>query len=173
MKKFFKAIKDNDVEKVKLLLLDKHVDPSRYNFALKYAAIKGFTEIMEILLSDKRIDPSIENNHAIKRASEIGHTEVVKILLQDKRVSSSFDWRKINFIVKEKLLKEKRNELRKEFIYLYLCISKISPQVIFEKKQKSAIPKELIKKICYAIKYREINYKTMEFTILEEIFNYE
>jgi len=41
---------------------------------------------VKILLSDKRIDPTADDNTAIRWASAKGHVEVVKILLSDKRV---------------------------------------------------------------------------------------
>jgi len=51
----------------------------------------GHLEVVKILLQDKRIDPSIYDNHdvyfsAIQHASTNGHTEVVKLLLEDRRV---------------------------------------------------------------------------------------
>ena len=46
-------------------------------------------DIIWILLTDPRVDPSVENNEAIHEASEYGHTEVVKLLLADPRVDPS------------------------------------------------------------------------------------
>ena len=41
-------------------------------------------EVVKLLLSDKRVDPSAENNYAIRYTSK--HYEIVKLLLSDKRV---------------------------------------------------------------------------------------
>ena len=46
-------------------------------------------EIVELLLQDIRIDPSILNNQAIRFASENGHLSIVKLLLADSRVDPS------------------------------------------------------------------------------------
>ena len=56
------------------------------NFAITWATLKGYSQIVEILLSDNRIDPSVNNNYAIKWASQYGHVKIVKLLLSDARV---------------------------------------------------------------------------------------
>ena len=45
----------------------------------------------EILLKNKKFDPSMSDNHAIALASYYGHIEIVKLLLNDPRVDPSFD----------------------------------------------------------------------------------
>ena len=46
-------------------------------------------EIVKILIQDKRVDPSTNDNWAIRSASLNGYLEIVKILMQDKRVDPS------------------------------------------------------------------------------------
>ena len=56
------------------------------NLAIRWASAKGHVEVVKILLSDKRVDPTADDNYAFQWASEYGQVEVVKILLSDKRV---------------------------------------------------------------------------------------
>jgi hypothetical protein len=43
-------------------------------------------QVVELLLSDSRVDPTVEDNVAIRIASRRGHAEVVRSLLEDPRV---------------------------------------------------------------------------------------
>ena len=80
---------DGDINAVRCLLR-AGVNPGGYeNSAIKMAAREGRLEVVRLLLSDKRVDPSTRTNFAIKMAAENGHLEVVKLLLQDPRVDPS------------------------------------------------------------------------------------
>ncbi len=69
---------------------NRQIDPSAYfNQAIKWASAGGHTDVVKLLLQDKRVDPAAESNFAIRWASAGGHTDVVKLLLQDKRVDPS------------------------------------------------------------------------------------
>ena len=59
------------------------------NYAIKNASESGQTETVKLLLEDKRVNPSADNNEAIRLASRNGHTEVVRLLLNDPRVDPS------------------------------------------------------------------------------------
>lgn len=59
------------------------------NSAIRWASKNGYSEIVELLLADKRVDPTAQDNYAIRRASARGRVEVVKLLLADKRVDPS------------------------------------------------------------------------------------
>jgi ankyrin repeat protein len=72
----------NDEPQNLLLIEDK-------NYAIQTASQNGHTEIVKLLLADKRVDPSADDNWAIKRASRNGHIKVVKLLLQHPKVKSS------------------------------------------------------------------------------------
>jgi hypothetical protein len=47
------------------------------------------SQIIKVLLSDPRVDPSDENNYAIRLASYYGYLKIVKLLLSDPRVDPS------------------------------------------------------------------------------------
>jgi ankyrin repeat protein len=59
------------------------------HLAIRLASQRGHSEVVKLLLEDKRVDPSACNNEAIRWASKNGHLEVVKLLLQDGRVDPS------------------------------------------------------------------------------------
>ena len=81
-------------------ILDWLINSSQHRFDLMninweskfdVAVNENHLEIVKLLLSDKRVDPSAGNNYGIRYASIKGHTEVVKLLLADKRVDPSAD----------------------------------------------------------------------------------
>ena len=92
-----------DIGFVNLLLKSPHVDPSdtttdgiRYgrdesDYAIRHAAANGHTEVVKLLLKDKRVDPTARNNFAIRWAAKKGYQDVVRLLLKDKRVIESLD----------------------------------------------------------------------------------
>ena len=87
---FYKAIKENNIQSIKLLLKNDKVNPSKdTNYPIRFASINGFFDIVKLLLNDKRVDPSKYDNWAIQLASENGHVGIVKLLLKDKRVDPS------------------------------------------------------------------------------------
>jgi len=116
MSDFIKAVQNEDLEKIKLLLsvsdssaineaigfasgqghleivklLLSVSDPSaNNNKAVRYASYNGRTEVVKLLLADPRVDPSAEFNLAIQEATRNGHIEIVKLLLSDSRVDPS------------------------------------------------------------------------------------
>ncbi|KAI8891863.1 ankyrin repeat-containing domain protein, partial [Globomyces pollinis-pini] len=52
---------------------------------------RNHISIVEMLLSDSRVDPSASNNQAIRYAAHKGHLQVVKLLIADSRVDPSAD----------------------------------------------------------------------------------
>ncbi len=52
---------------------------------------RGHIEVVERLLQDPRVDPSVDDNDALVSACENGHSEVALRLLQDGRVDPSTD----------------------------------------------------------------------------------
>jgi hypothetical protein len=68
------------------LLKDSRIIPR--NALLLDASYFGCKKIVELLLQDTRIDPSVGDNQALRCASSRGHKEIVEMLLQDKRVAS-------------------------------------------------------------------------------------
>jgi len=85
------AIQYNNIDAVKLLLLDGRINPTipsdskGFRDAVKY----GFTQIVNILLEDNRINPSSQKNYAIRIASENGFTNIVKLLLKNPNINPS------------------------------------------------------------------------------------
>lgn len=66
--------------------IDDPLHEDWYVFLL--ACQNGWIDAVRILLSDKRVDPTDNNNSAIGLACENGHVELVKLLYADSRVYS-------------------------------------------------------------------------------------
>ena len=83
---FCRAVINNNIEVVKELL-KRGFDPSvDNNYTIQYASLKGYHEIVKLLLQDSKLDPSVDGNYPIRASSQNGHYEVVKLLLRDPRV---------------------------------------------------------------------------------------
>ncbi len=86
----WKAVVRTDNKELVKKMLKSGVDPTADDdYAIKWAAIKGRTEVVRLLLSDERVDPAADDNYAIRMAAYYGHTEVVELLLGDSRVDRS------------------------------------------------------------------------------------
>ena len=61
------------------------------NSAIQQASFAGDCELVDLLLSDQRVDPRANNNTSLLKAAQNGHLYlyVVRLLLQDARVGSS------------------------------------------------------------------------------------
>eukprot|EP01117_Protostelium_nocturnum_P013684 TRINITY_DN5129_c0_g1_i1.p1 TRINITY_DN5129_c0_g1~~TRINITY_DN5129_c0_g1_i1.p1 ORF type:complete len:367 (+),score=80.15 TRINITY_DN5129_c0_g1_i1:103-1101(+) len=68
-----------------MLLKMPEINPSKPHF-IRISAALGYEELVRVLMSDPRVDPSSENNSVIQSASWYGHYGAVKALLQDPRV---------------------------------------------------------------------------------------
>jgi ankyrin repeat protein len=75
---------EGNIECLKKLL--PRVNPNEYHNIIRLASQYGHLIVVNILLEDKRIDPSIDDNIAIRKASQNGHLTVVNRLLEDPRV---------------------------------------------------------------------------------------
>jgi len=76
------------IDKVKRLIAEG--DPSvNDNQAIQWTSSWGYTEVVQLLLQDRRVDPSAGNNSSIQWASRYGYTGIVRLLLQDRRVDPS------------------------------------------------------------------------------------
>ncbi len=76
----------------KFLTQDTTFDPSTEHcsrHAIGHASKFGNVDIVKLLLQDKRVDPSVDDNYAIIKASKYGRIDIVNLLLQDKRVDPS------------------------------------------------------------------------------------
>jgi len=84
---FITAVYNNQIELVSMLL-EKGVDPSIGN-ALHIATTNNYIELVKILLSDPRVDPSVYNNLNIRQSASYGHAEIVEMLLKHPVVDPS------------------------------------------------------------------------------------
>ncbi len=79
------ASENGNLEVVKLLLKDKRVDPSVQNNSAIVWASQYGHLEVMLLLADKRVNPSDKNNDAIALATRYGYDEISKLLLADNR----------------------------------------------------------------------------------------
>ncbi len=82
----FEASKKNDIATVRQLLEDPRVHPTDENCALKVAYSNNHVEIFDLLLADKRTDPTFENNWLLAEAAERNNIKLVNRLLEDPHV---------------------------------------------------------------------------------------
>jgi ankyrin repeat protein len=75
-----------DSKRVSEVLDGLELDGGLPGAILAAASGDGRTAIVQLLLTDSRVDPSVDENVAIRLASERGHDRVVKLLLADPRV---------------------------------------------------------------------------------------
>jgi len=61
MNKLIQEVLTNDYKKVKNLLQTSKIDPSSHNnYAVRLAISKGYYDIARLLISDKRVDVSLD-----------------------------------------------------------------------------------------------------------------
>ena len=80
------AVKHNMTDVVELILLISTITSSSINMGLSIACYNGNIDIFNILLNDKRCDPSYYENNPLLRAIHGENLDIVKILLKDSRV---------------------------------------------------------------------------------------
>ena len=144
---------------------------------------KGDTDKVKLLLTNPKVNPAADNNHAIQSASVNGRTGVVRLLLNDPRVDPAddnnfairlasgqghieivrllladprVDWRLASTNIKEELIKNTENLLKNELTTSYLSLERTTPQIKYDQTVKSAVPKEIIKQTVYAGPYEEL-----------------
>ena len=79
---------NNSISLFKLLLNHPLTNPSD-NRILSTACTMGSFEMVQLLLKDKRVNPSDRENYALVQACSGNYIEIVKLLLQDPRVNPS------------------------------------------------------------------------------------
>lgn len=75
---------NRDTKKIKQFLKSKSAELSDLQYSLSAASREGFTDVVELVLKDERVDPSASNNQAIILASENGRSKIVDLLLNAK-----------------------------------------------------------------------------------------
>src|SRR5690242_13380065 len=83
------AAKNGYLEVVCLLLSDYRVDPSARDYSIIYASLVRYCIVAQTLLRYHQVDLSDVDNYTIAWASEGGHLEVFKLLLSDPQVDPS------------------------------------------------------------------------------------
>jgi ankyrin repeat protein len=82
------ACKNGDIQSVRLLLEDPHVNPADdHNQAIIQASAHGHEDIVRLLMADPRVNPADENSFALYWASINGYDRVVRLLLTDQRIN--------------------------------------------------------------------------------------
>lgn len=186
------ASKNGFTKIVKLLLLDKRVDPS-HNYAIMKASENGHYDVVQALLKDDRVDPSADDNYAIRHASENGHYKIVRALLtlpKERGVDPSIRY---NLIIREASMNGYY-----EIVKMLLGDRRIDPSYYNNNALKSSIRKGYYKivklllsdkrvtiqnnkTILLALRYEHINiaelllenYKTNKQQLLAEILDNE
>jgi hypothetical protein len=72
---------------VRLILLDESLNFPIDDFTFLRAVKKGMTDIVQLLLKAKHMDPSVFVNSAIHIACKKGYLQIVELLLEDERVN--------------------------------------------------------------------------------------
>lgn len=85
----FHALIDSDRPKIMKLLLPRLKPHDENNKAIQYACELKRYEIVDILLKDDRVDPTVRFNIPIRRAAQKGFTKIVERLLQHPLVDPS------------------------------------------------------------------------------------
>jgi len=94
------AIKDAAYEGmvaiVKLLYNDKRVNKSfdiskDSNYVFNMMCREGDLDMVELLLLDDRLDPTMNNNYALRLAAEGGFYQIIEVLLADSRIDAGYD----------------------------------------------------------------------------------
>ena len=70
------------------ILSDLDADPSLLDDRFRAAINKNDIKMVDFLLHNRQIDPTINNNYAIIKAVESNHVDIVKLLLNDPRVAT-------------------------------------------------------------------------------------
>jgi hypothetical protein len=87
---FFEAVKSNNLPEVQRFLAT-HDPTMDNNFALAWASEFGHLDLLNLLLTDSRVNPAAGDNYAIVHATLNGHTKIVARLLEDPRVDPHVD----------------------------------------------------------------------------------
>ena len=85
---------------------NKISDSDQDNQAIIEAALYGRFEIVKVLLSDARVNPSARCNEAFVAACRNGNIEVFKLLLSDPRVDPTDKFNQDIAVVTEKMYAE-------------------------------------------------------------------
>lgn len=88
---FIVMIEKGKYDIIKSLLKNERINPAELNFALSAAIAHNRMRIFQLLLEDKRFDPTVEENNALRIAFKEGKINYAELLLKDERVDPSAD----------------------------------------------------------------------------------
>ena len=86
-----KSLVTNDLKEFKKLLESDLWDDKIPEEVLLFAVVYGYTEIVDLLLKDGRVDPSYASNLPIDKAASKGFSDILKLLISDKRTNPADD----------------------------------------------------------------------------------
>lgn len=103
--KLYKGTRHNIPILIKQSILDGVNTGKNNQMLIKFASQNGYSDIIEMLLKDDRVNPIVHNNLPIAYAAENGHLDAVKVLMNDKRVDpSDYNNAAIKYALKNKHL---------------------------------------------------------------------
>lgn len=87
IEKFKEYVKNNDLKNLKFLIEEEDFDPSYLdNWAFEFSVFKSYSDIVEYLIKDERIDTTNQNCFAFFTALKNNDEKTLAVLLKDKKI---------------------------------------------------------------------------------------
>ena len=115
------AIKNNNIENVKLLLSDSRISLITSSNAIQFAIMRGHLEVVKLLLADTKV--AFDNKYLFWAAKSF-QIEIVKLLLLDPRVNPSSD---SNYLIRELCMYQYTSDPLVQIIKLLLQDPRVDP----------------------------------------------
>lgn len=154
---FIRAISEGNLDEITSLIEKIGVRPTySNNYALKYACIAGYTNIVEYLLKNyyPSVDPSVNDNYCIKAAVEYNNYSIIKILLQYPEVDPTVDY---NYPI----ITASRNR-RYKIVDLLLSDKRVLNTIGLSRNINATIKSVFIKKFNLNLEFNLNNYNKVE-----------
>ena len=107
-----------NIEVVKVFLNDPKLKLKQSQRPIVKASQNGQLDIVQLLLTDLRFDPSVNHNEALKLATQYEHYDVVQLLLTDERVVNNEDY--LLLLINQGSLNEVRSLLNRNYFSIDL-----------------------------------------------------
>jgi hypothetical protein len=99
--KLLEAVKKNDIESVKIILNNKHFNPSlKDHNAFIYSFSQGYFYIFQLLIKDYRINHKIQNNFVFIESCKLNEISIIKLFIENNIYNFKFDfnnYHKVNY----------------------------------------------------------------------------